>query len=261
MMPQIIRLFIIGFVSLFICFSFLKTGKSEKSETKLTKAFDNHPIYSDYKFDNREDVINIGIQPLYSPTGLITETIKRDNILLKALSRLGMTIKYYAFLKGDDINHFLCTNELDGGVGGDMPAISASVITDVIVTNLVQLGFSSIVAARPMYINELRGDKIGYAFGSQAHYALLHALTSHELSTNHVHLIPMEVNEMPEALCTGKIIAFSSWEPIPTIALKKCPKSIVINRHLSSGYVYFLKKFFYKHPEAVRQIICSEIRA
>lgn len=60
-----------------------------------------HPVYSKYNFDTSSQIINRGTQPFYSPTGLITETIKRDLIVRKALDPLGFSLRMYPFLKGD----------------------------------------------------------------------------------------------------------------------------------------------------------------
>jgi len=142
-----------------------------------------------------------------------------------------------------------------------MPAITAAATMDTVIPALIQQGFTSVVAKRSMLIRELRGKKIGYAFGSNAHYALLKALSSGRLSEDHVKLIPMDVNEMPEALQSGKVTAFSAWEPTPAITLMKYPENVVIHRYLSSGYIYFTKIFSDKYPEVVRQIVAAEIRA
>jgi NitT/TauT family transport system substrate-binding protein len=142
-----------------------------------------------------------------------------------------------------------------------MPALVAAATQKIVCTSLVQQGFTSIIANQPMFIGELRGKRIGYALGSNAHYGLLHALSSEGLSPKDVHLIPMDVAEMPEALETGSITAFSAWEPTPAVTLKNVENSVVIHRSLSSGYLYFNKETMRDHPEAVRYIIAAEIRA
>ena len=239
----------------------LKTGKAEDQSIVKTPDLSHHPVYSKYKFNNAENVINLGVQPLYSPTGFITEVMKRDAVLRKDLSASGMEVRYYAFLKGGDVNCFLRNGDIDVGIGGDMPAITAAATMDTVIPALIQQGFTSVVAKRSMLIRELRGKKIGYAFGSNAHYALLKALSSGRLSEDQVKLIPMDVNEMPEALQSGKVTAFSAWEPTPAITLMKYPENVVIHRYLSSGYIYFTKIFSDKYPEVVRQIVAAEIRA
>ncbi len=241
--------------------TFLKTGKAEDQSTVKTSDLSQHPVYSGYKFNNTENVINLGVQPLYSPTGFITEVMKRDTVLHKDLSALGMKAGFYAFLKGGDVNYFLRSGDIDIGIGGDMPAVTAAATMDIVVPALIQQGFTSVVANRFMLIRELSGKKIGYALGSNAHYALLKALSTARLSEGQVKLISMEVNEMPEALQSGEITAFSAWEPTPAVTLIKYPENVVIHRFLSSGYIYFTKAFSDKYPEIVRQIIAAEVRA
>ena len=258
---RVVYTFLAACLILMIHTALLKTGKAEDQSIVKTPDLSHHPVYSKYKFNNAENVINLGVQPLYSPTGFITEVMKRDAVLRKDLSALGMEVRFYAFFKGGDVNWFLRKGNIDVGIGGDMPAITAAATMDTVIPALIQQGFTSVVAKRSMLIRELRGKKIGYAFGSNAHYALLKALSSGRLSEDHVKLIPMDVNEMPEALQSGKVIAFSAWEPTPAITLMKYSENVVIHRYLSSGYIYFTKIFSDKYPEVVRQIVAAEIRA
>lgn len=247
-----------------ICLSsiaFLKTGIAEKHSVVPTPDLSIHPIYSNYKFNNTEDVISIGTQPIYSSTGFITEAMKRDAVLHNALSESGIKAVFYPFLKGDDVNFFIQRGNLDVGIGGDMPAITAAATLDIIIPVLIQQGFTSIIAKHSMFIRKLKGKNIGYAFGSNAHYAILSALSTEGLSETQVNMVPMEVNEMSDALQAGKITAFSAWEPIATISLIKHPENVVIHRYLSSGYMYFTRVFSDKYPEIVRQILAAEVRA
>jgi len=236
-------------------------GYAESAATASVKDLSRHPIYSTYEFSREKGVVNIGVQPLYSPTGLITETMKRDDILRKSLSEMGMKVKFYSFLKGDDVNFFLRRGDLDVGIGGDLPAITAAATMEVVIPALVQHGFTSVIANQPMLIRELRGKSIGYAFGSNAHYALLKALSSDGLEEGQVKLVPVEVNEMPDALVTGKIDVFSAWEPTPAIALSTNSEATIIHQYLSSGYIYFQNDFAVKHPDVMRQIVAAEIRS
>ena len=221
----------------------------------------NNPIYATYDYSCAENAVRIGVQPLYLPTGLITETMRRDNILRLALSKIGQEICFYPLLKGADVNYFLEQGDLDGGVGGDMPAISAAANLNVVIPTMVQQGFLSIVANRQMFIKELRNKRLGFTPGSNAHFALLSTLASAGLNEMNTTLIPLEVAQMPEALHKGSIDAFSAWEPTPTIALLSDKESQVIHQVLSTGYLYFTQSFIKTQPEAVRKIIAAEIRA
>jgi ABC-type taurine transport system substrate-binding protein len=260
-MKMKIKVFLLVCVICLTPITFLKTGKAERHSIVSTQDLSIHPIYSNYKFSNTEDVVSFGIQPIYSPTGFITEAMKRDAVLSNALSESGFKAEFYSFLKGDDVNFFIRRGNIDVGIGGDMPAINAAATLDIMIPTLIQQGFTSIIARHSMLIRELKGKNIGYAFGSNAHYALLNALSSDGLSEAQVNLIPMEVHEMPDALQAGKIIAFSVWEPTATISLIKYPENVVIHRYLSSGYMYLTRAFSDKYPEIVRQIIAAEVRA
>jgi ABC-type taurine transport system substrate-binding protein len=221
----------------------------------------DNPVYSQYDFSCASKAVRIGVQPLYAPTGLITETMRRDNILRQALSKTGTDICFYPFFNGDDVNYFLGRGDLDGGIGGDMPAITAAANLDVVIPAMVQQGYLSIVAKRHMFIKDLRKKRLGYAYGSNAHYALLSTLASEGLDERHVTLIPLDVTQMPEALNRGSIDAFSAWEPTPTISLEKFKGSVVIHQVHSTGYIYFSLSFAEAHRATVREIIAAEIRA
>ncbi len=258
---NIISSFFILITLLSVIIACTKTADKETAPLTSTPDLTKHPIYSNYKFNNTEDVINIGIQPLYFPTGLISEAMKRDLILKKTLLKHGKEIRFYQFLKGDDVNFFLKSGDLDAGVGGDMPAINAASELNVIIPILVQQGFVSIMAKRHMMIKELRGKRVGYAFGSNAHYALLNALASAGLDESQVIFVPLETTEMPEALHEGKIDAFSAWEPVPFLTNKKYPGTANIHKSMSSGYTYFRKSFYDENPDIVRQFLAAEIRS
>ena len=227
----------------------------------LRPDLNKHPIYSKYEFNNTDKTIYAGVQPLYFPTSLITEVMKRDLILKEELKTLGLEIRFYNYLKGDDINFFIRTGNLDIGVGGDMPAITAAATLDIIVLSLIQQGYVSIVANKQMLISNLRGKRVGYAFGSNAHYALLTTLKSYGINETQAKLISMEVTKMPESLNKGEITAFSAWEPTPSIALKLNKNSTIIHQRLSLGFIYCRNKLYKEHPEAVYQLMAAELRA
>ncbi len=235
--------------------------KVEKQPTPSEPDLTDHPFYKNYVFGEVDSVIDFGIQPLWIPTSLFTEIIKRDVILQQILSEKGFELRFHPFFKGADVNFFLKRGELDMGIGGDMPALAIAAVYDVVIPALIQQGFCSIVAKKNMPLDQLRDKRIGYAYGSNAHYALLQALSHVDLNETDVHLIPLDVNEMPEALDAGRIDAFSAWEPTPTIALQKFKDQVVIHRSTSTGYLYFSQSLVEKYPVIVHHIIAAEIRA
>lgn len=221
----------------------------------------DHPIYAQYEFHRDESVINLGTQPLYASTGLISAAMARDAVLREALETLGLEVRFFPFLKGYDVNFFLANDQLDAGIGGDMPALTAAAHLDVVVTSLMQLGFTSVVAAQPMLLGELSGKAIAYAFGSNAHYTLLAALASEGLTEDDVRLVAMDADAMPVALDDGTVDAFAAWEPFVSLGLALDAEHSAIRRGMSSGYLYFSRSFFRAQPQAVREILAAQARA
>ncbi len=238
-----------------------RSGENEQVQSVSAPDLSDHPIYSKYEFSEEDNVIEVGIQPLWVPTCIVAEAMRRDVVLQKALAQEGLEIRFHPFLKGADVNFFLRRGDLEAGIGGDMPALTAAAGFNVLVAGLMQQGFCAVVAGRHMPMDELRGKRIAYPFGSNAHYALLRALSSVGVEEADVRLVPLDVDQMPDALADGSIDAFSAWEPTPTIAVTRFSNQVVIHRSLSSGYLYFSRSLAESRPEALRLILASQLRA
>ncbi|MBF0564899.1 MAG: NrtA/SsuA/CpmA family ABC transporter substrate-binding protein [Nitrospirae bacterium] len=217
--------------------------------------------YQGYVFEKGDKIVGLGTQPLYLPAVLITECMKRDGLLRKSLESIGLQIRFYPFLKGDDVNYALKNGDISAGIAGDMPAINAAANIGVVIGALTQLGFTSIISRNYITLSDMKGKRIGYVHGSNAHYTLLKVLREAQLSEHDVNLIPMDITEMPASLEKGEIDAFSAWEPTTTLALKRHPEDVIIYQQISYGYIYFSKEFYEKHPDAVSFILASEIRS
>lgn len=237
------------------------SGGSERVPPAATPDLSDHPIYSQHDFGRDDRVIDVGVQPLWIPTNLISEAMRRDGILRKDLADRGLEIRFHGFLKGADVNFFLARGDLEVGIGGDMPALTAVVNSEVTVASVVQRGSCWIVAREHMLIQDLAGMRIGYPFGSISHYTLLRTLASAGLGESDVDLVPMDVGPMPDALDRGEIDAFAAWEPTPTIALTQCKKAVLIHGSLSAGYMYFSRSLARERPAAMRRIVAAQIRA
>src|SRR5262245_3454406 len=211
-------------------------------------------VYATYRFVRSPSMLSFGIQPLWIPTCVIWEAMARDRQLQADLRRAHCRLDAYGFFKGRDVNAYLRSGQLQGGIVGDLPALKAAAESDVRIVSLMQQGPCSIVAREAMPLEGLRGRRIGYAPGSNAHYTLLRALRDHGVGPRDVRLVPMDVTEMAEALAVGRIDAFSAWEPAPTLALLDHPSFEVLVRTEARGYVYFTRDFFERQPAAVRAI-------
>ncbi len=240
-----------------LVFFFIIYPEKGSGQNEASADLNGHTIYSGYSFSTDPNVINIGTQPLYLPTGVIFEAVKRDKILNRALSDLGVKVEFYPFLKGDDVNHFLFDKKLNCGIGGDMPAISAACEIDITIPLMVQSGFDSIITKKLILISDLRNKRIAYPFSSISHYTILDTLAIAGMSEKDVNLIAMEVPEMADALSAGRIYAFTAWEPGVSEALKEHPDFYRNFQSMTSGYMYFTDEIVNSNPEAVKQIIAG----
>lgn len=221
---------------------------------------DDHYLYSTYNFSDDPNVIDFGIQPLWIPTSTIIEIMRRDEVLLNELEKLGMEIRFHVFLKGDDVNYFIENGKLEAGIGGDMPAIRIAANEKARIVSLIQEGHVSIVSRDIAEISGLEGKKVGFAMGSNAHFYLLNTLKKNDVKISDIKLVSMDVTMMKNALVDGKIDAFAAWEPTPTITLKENPAFVITHRGTSFGFMYVSDDFF-KKEEAVKHLVASEIRS
>ncbi|MBF0567391.1 MAG: NrtA/SsuA/CpmA family ABC transporter substrate-binding protein [Nitrospirae bacterium] len=229
-------------------------------EPNAPKPYDK-PYYSEYKFVKSGNYLNIGVQPYFLPSGAITTVISRDLILRRKLQEIGITIVFYPFFNGRDINKFFLSDDLQAGVVGSMPTIIAASKKDIFIPAIMQQSFTSIVARRHMPIERLKGKRIGYAPGSVGHYTLLKALSYSGMTEKDVTLVPLDQPKMKDALMNNKIFAFAAADSTVSFTMRNYLDSVVIFRTMTSGYIYFSKEFYIKHPEAVRHVIAAEIRA
>lgn len=229
----------------------------KKTATDLT----THPIYSKYQFGPDDHTIDFGTQPLAIPTGTLAGAMQRDQVLGSLLADAGFTLKTHPFYDGEDINFFLKRSDLDLAVAGDMPTLSATAGNYAVAIALVKQNYSAIITEEITKLEDLKGKRVGYTTGSTAHYMLLEALQTVSLTDKDVTMVPLKVNEMYDALKKGDIDAFSAWEPITTIALKKSSNLKVIHRGINSSYLYCNRSFLEHHPETVKLLIASLARS
>ncbi|MEW6530598.1 MAG: ABC transporter substrate-binding protein [Thermodesulfobacteriota bacterium] len=237
------------------------TGTKRPTDQKIAEPPNLHTSYTKYQFDHSGRTVHFGIQPLWMPAGNIAEVMSRDAILTQELGKLGLSIRFHAFLKGDDITFFVKKGDLQGGMVGDVPALLAAAVLDILIPAATHQGFDHIVASRELLIRDLKGKRIGYPYGSVSHRTLLEALASDGVTEDQVSLIPQEVTDLPDALAGGFIDAFAAWEPATMAALSKAPTASAIHRSRHLGLVYFTREFATNHSEAMHRILAAEIRA
>lgn len=217
--------------------------------------------YERYDLSPKATGFDVGLQPLGYPTGMVGAVMRRDKILQQQLEKLGQTFSAFSFQNGPDIVKFFGKGRLEGGLLGDMPTIAAAVQGEIDIVGIAKLTSSAVVSREKGLMAQLAGKRIGYVEGSSAHHALLQGLNSVGLTDRQVVLVPMGVDEMPDALDRGQIEAFAAWEPAPSVALSRTPANRIIFRSQSTDFFVLARSFTKAHPEAAREIVSSFVRS
>lgn len=205
--------------------------------------------------------VDVGIQPLGIPSGVISAVMRRDRLLQRALDELATPGQFHPFWRGPAIVPLLASRQLEAGLLGDMPTLMATVGGGALIVGLVKQTSTAIVGRGMAQVGELAGKRIAYVEGSSAHHTLLQGLRSAGLDETQVRLLPMAVTEMPDALASGQIDAFAGWEPAPAIALAAHRRNRVIFRGLTSDYLVFAQSFVDGRPESALQLAAAFVRA
>ena len=205
--------------------------------------------------------VDLGVQPLGYPSGVLSAVMARDRILRQALETMRQPLKTHAFRRGADMVGLLQTRRLEAGLLGDMPTILAASTGSVWIVGLVKQTATAIVARGATRVEALRGKRMGFVETSSAHYTLLQGLAAAGLDASQVKLVPVQIDAMPDALERGDIDAFAGWEPAPSIALRQDEKNRIVLRGQSSDYFVIEKGFASRSPEAARQLVAGYLRA
>jgi hypothetical protein len=241
------------------------TGCTERQQGAAHKSNQDdpakNPVYTRYRFGQERGVLDLGVQPLALPESPVGELLSRDGTLAGHLTASGASLKPHPFFKGRDINYFLLRGDLEAGIAGDMPSLTAAATGDIVVTCIVKQGFSSVISRRPMLVKDLKGKRVATALGSTAHFTLLNALENEGLSESDITLVPLEAGEMPRALDEGRVDAVSAWEPTPTIILSAHPDYHLVYKGINMSFLYFRRDFVAAHPRETRYITAAVARA
>jgi ABC-type nitrate/sulfonate/bicarbonate transport system substrate-binding protein len=224
-------------------------------------SFGAEEYYDRYGLLPASPMIDLGVQPLGYPSGVISAVMLRDRILRKALEDAKQPLKAHAFLRGADMLGLLATQKLEAGLLGDMPTLLAASTANVWVVGLVKQTSTAIVAKGDVQVSVLVGKRIAYVPFSSAHHTLLQGLASAGVNDTEVKLIALRVDDMPGALERGEIDAFAAWEPAPTVALGNSDKNRIVFRGQSTDYFVLERDFEKRQPEAARHMVAGFFRA
>ncbi len=205
--------------------------------------------------------VDLGVQPLGYPSGVISAVMRHDHILQKALATARLPLKTHAFQRGADMVGLLGEHRLEAGLLGDVPTLLSAAVGQVWIVGLVKQTSTAIVAKGAAQVSTLAGKRIGYVEVSSAHHTLLQGLASAGLDEKQVTMVQLRIDEMPEALERGDIDAFAAWEPAPSVALARNAANRIVFRGLSSDYFVIERAFAKRNPEAALHLVAGFLRA
>ena len=214
-----------------------------------------------YGLSPASPAVDLGVQPLGVPSGVISSVMQRDRILKKSLADLQQPLKTHPFQRGADMVALLTKRQLEAGLLGDMPTILTASTAHAWVVGLVKQTSTAIVAKGDLQVGEFVGKRVAYVATSSAHHTLLQGLASAGLNENQVKLVAMRIDEMPDALERGDIDAFAAWEPAPSIALSNSDNNRIVFRGVSTDYFVIARDFEQRQPETARHLAAGFYRA
>lgn len=227
----------------------------------LSGAATGNEYFDGYDLPKNVASVDIGLQPLGYPTGMIGAVMRRDRVLRHDLAASGQPLSSFPFRRGADMVDLMAEGRLEAGLLGDMPTILLAARSDVAIAGLLKRTSTALVSREEPMLARLKGKRLGYVPLSSAHHTLLQGLASAGLGEADVSLVALGVDEMPDALAQGRIDAFAAWEPAPSVALARNPQARIVFRGLSSDYFVLTRSFVQKNPEAARVLVAGFARA
>jgi NitT/TauT family transport system substrate-binding protein len=126
----------------------------------------------------------------------------------------------------------------------------------------------AIVARRKSGIGspaDLKGKKIGFPAGTSAEYFLDVFLTVHAIPEESVKTVPMNPDDMDDALKTGRVDAVAIWNPSLATFSKKFGKEVALffdeTIYVETFLVTGKKAFVSAHPETVKKLLRALVKA
>ena len=214
-----------------------------------------------YGLSSGSPAVDLGAQPLGYPSGVISAVMRHDRILRKALNDARQPLQVHAFGRGADMVDLLASRQLEAGLLGDMPTILSAATGKVWIVGLVKHSATAIVTKGDAQVRGLAGKRIGYVASSSAHHTLLQGLASAGLEEAQAQLIPLRIDDMPDALERREIDAFAAWEPAPSIALARSDKNRIVFRGLTTDYFVIERDFEKRSPQAARHVVAGFLRS
>lgn len=217
--------------------------------------------YDRYDLTPNPEFVDLGVQPNAWPLAFISAVMQHDRLLKADLKQKKLSLRTFSYKKGNDVYRFVGKGKLEMAFLGDMPTVNAIITTPTVVIGLGKRNFSSVVSRDYSRLEDLRGKKVGYSAGSSSHLVLLRGLEAAKMTEKDIEMVALEPGQMPDALEDGSVMAYSAWEPTPSISFERNPRNKPIYRGMSTDWLVFSREFAEGQPEVAAMLTASYVRA
>ena len=201
-------------------------------------------------------------QPMASPGGALAAMLQRDRILRQELERSGFSLRMVPVRNGSEAVTLLASGRAHISTLGDMPLLKGASEMPLYAFALIKQNYASVVGPKGLLPSDLKGKRIGNAYGTSSHFALMKTLASSGLTESDAALVPMEVTEMEDALLKGKIDAYAAWAPTPELTLSRYPdRFAAIGKQKSLAFLVISRPLADRHPELAPHVAAALVRA
>lgn len=203
---------------------------------------------------NQAKVIRVGWQA----TGTVKFIGEGQGFIEREFGKDGITFEFVQFTYGPPIIEALATGDLDFGLVGDMPIVTA-IANGLPVQSVFKHGIdpNSNILLVPVNspiqsIYDLKNKRIGTGIGSSAHHFLVLLLERAGISVDDVEIVNLTPNDLGSALAAGQLDAGTTWEPYSTIFVSRGFARAVIKSEgikQNTNNEVASKEFIEKNPE------------
>jgi sulfonate transport system substrate-binding protein len=173
----------------------------------------------------------------------------------------GITVDLRTFASGPPIIEAFAAGALDFGQVGNQPAIQAiangidiKILGAYMASDGSATGLLAKNGAGIKTLADLKGKKIGFTVGSEAHHVLLRFLQAARLSEDEVELVNLPIGDIGTSLASGNVDAAITWQPYLAGILEGGYAYLV---QTAAGYmnapsvIIGKREFLEKYPEVV----------
>jgi sulfonate transport system substrate-binding protein len=221
----------------------------------------NAPPSSGENSDTAAKVVRIG----YQKSGVFF-LVKNRGGLEKRLAPMNTTVEWKEFTAPTPLVEALGANGIDLGQTGDAGSVNAQAAGIDIVTfanSRPSPKSIAIIVAKDSPIKtvaDLKGKKIGFNKGSNAHYLVIEAIAKSGLNYSDFTPVFLQPPEARVAFEQGSIDAWAIWDPFYAAAESESKARTIVNgENLTPFREYYIasRKFADANSETIQQVIAE----